>query len=85
MNVDPFPWIDGVAELTDVDGIGLLCEPCHVRGWPPHYDYLRELLRAKIFRIPPYDDLREPLAGEDIMHSIAMYAYPDYAAAVRDV
>ena len=31
--------------LLDVDGIGLLCEPCHERGWPPHAEYLQMLLR----------------------------------------
>jgi hypothetical protein len=69
MGVDPIP--EGVAILTDVDGMGLVCDPCYVRGWPPHYDYLRELLRANF-----------AFAGEDILHAIAMYAYPDYEAAV---
>jgi hypothetical protein len=65
---------EGVAPLTDVDAIGgLLCDPCLARGQPPHYDYLREILRAL------------PLHGENIMEAIAKYAYPDYEAVVRDV
>ena len=73
MNAGPIP--EGVAILTDVDPIGLQCDPCHVRGGPPHYDYLHELLRANF-----------ALAGEEyVLHTIAMYAYPEYEAAVNDV
>jgi hypothetical protein len=73
MNAGHIP--EGVAILTDVDGIGLQCDPCYVRGGPPHYDYLHKLLRANF-----------ALAGEEyVLHTIAMYAYPEYEAAVRDV
>jgi len=73
MNVRHIP--EGVAILTDVDGIGLQCDPCYVRGRPPHYDYLHKLLRANF-----------AFAGaEYVLRTIAMYAYPEYEAAVRDV
>ena len=73
MTADPIP--EGVAILTDVDSAyGLVCDPCYYRGWPPHYDYLREILRTN-----------ETLARPDILHAIAMYAYPVYAGAFRDV
>ena len=73
MNADPTP--EGVAILTDVDwAYGLLCDPCYYRGWPPHYDYLRKILRTN-----------ESLASPGILYAIAVYAYPVYAGAVRDV
>ena len=65
MNAGEIP--EGVAILWDVDALGgLLCEPCYARGRPPHYDYLREVLRGT------------PLRAEDILEAIAKYAYPDY-------
>ena len=36
----------GMASLVDVDGIGVLCNPCYYRG-PPHFDYLSKVLAAK--------------------------------------
>jgi hypothetical protein len=58
---------EGVAILWDIDAMGgLLCEPCSARGRPPHYDYLREVLRGT------------PLRAEDVLEAIAKYAYPDY-------
>ena len=36
----------GMASLIDVDGIGVLCNPCYYRG-PPHFDYLSKVLAAK--------------------------------------
>jgi len=66
---------EGVVILTDVDGAGLLCDPCYVRGEPPHCEYLRKLLMAKF-----------ALAGEEyVLRTIAMYAYPLYEDAVKDV
>ena len=65
MTADPIP--EGLAILTDVDWAGgLICDPCYYRGWPPRYDYLREVLRGT------------PLRAEDILEAIAKYAYPDY-------
>ena len=59
---------EGVAKLTDVDSIGLLCDPCLARGRPPHYDYLRELLRTNF-----------AIAGDEyVLVTIAMYAYRDF-------
>ena len=59
---------EGVAPLTDVDNIGLLCDPCLARGRPPHYDYLRELLRTNF-----------AIAGDEyVLVTIAMHAYPDF-------
>ena len=59
---------EGNAPLTDVDGIGLLCDPCLARGRPPHYDYLRKLFRTN-FAIT---------VDEYVLVTIAMYAYPDF-------
>ena len=60
---------EGVAPLTVVDAIGgLLCDPCLARGQPPHYDYLRELLRTNF-----------AITGDEyVLVTIAMYAYPDF-------
>ena len=60
---------EGVAPLTDVDAIGgLLCDPCLARGQPPHYDYLRELLRTNF-----------AITGDEyVLVTIAMYAYSDF-------
>ena len=67
MTDDPIP--DGVMILMDVDSAyGLVCDPCYNRGWPPHYDYLCKILRTN-----------ETLTEPDILHAIAMYAYPVYA------
>ena len=63
VNQGPIP--QGTTILYDVDGVGLLCDPCHDRGWPPHFDYLRELLKGTTI-------------DESAMHTIAMYAYPKY-------
>ena len=72
MNAGHIP--EGVAILWDVDGPGLLCDPCQVRGEPPHCDYLRKLLRAKF-----------ALGGEEyVLRTIAMYAYPLYEDAVKE-
>jgi len=32
----------------DVDPIGVLCDPCYERGWPPHYDKVEMLLAKKL-------------------------------------
>ena len=37
-----------ITPLLDVDGIGVLCDPCYDRGHPPQYDYIQRLLRAKL-------------------------------------
>ena len=37
--------------LTDIDGIGVLCDPCYNLGYPPHYDYLWKLLRSITSRV----------------------------------
>ena len=34
--------------LMDVDGIGVVCDPCDERGYPVHYDYLKGLLQARL-------------------------------------
>ena len=34
--------------LTDIDGIGVLCDSCMLRTEPVHYDYLRGLFLATI-------------------------------------
>ena len=36
-----------VTPLTDIDGIGVLCDHCCNRGWPPHFDYLERLFQFK--------------------------------------
>ena len=53
-------WVPG---LTDVDGIGVLCDPCVNRWWPPHAEYLQRLL--------PVSRTSSEL--------IAAYTYPVYA------
>jgi hypothetical protein len=37
-----------VASLMDVAGIGVLCDPCYERTWPPHYDKVEMLLAKKL-------------------------------------
>ena len=32
----------------DVAGIGVLCDPCYERTWPPHYDKVEMLLAKKL-------------------------------------
>ena len=39
---------EDVTPLTDIDGIGVLCDPCCHRGCPPHYEYLERLLEPKL-------------------------------------
>ena len=34
--------------LTDVDGEGILCDPCYDREYPPHYDWLENMLQTKL-------------------------------------
>ena len=64
---------EGTAPLTDVDGIGLMCDPCLGREKPPHDAYLRELFRTKF-----------PIACDGyVLLNIAMYAYPDFEESVR--
>ena len=55
---------DGVAPLTDIDGIGLLCDSCYDRSCPPHYDYVERILVSKL------GGTTEPA------HTIANFAYP---------
>jgi hypothetical protein len=62
---------DNVRNIIDVDGIGLLCELCDVRDWPPHYEYLHKLLRAK-------------LADKSQVYAIANFAYPICAEVEED-
>ena len=62
MNCGEIP--DDVAILCDIDGIGLLCELCQVRQWPPHYDYVEKLLGAA------------KLGGKYQVYAIADFAYP---------
>ena len=52
-----------VPRLIDIDGVGVLCDPCSDRQWPPHYDYLDHLLGAK-------------LAGPTMVYAIANFSYP---------
>ena len=33
--------------LLDVDGVGVICEPCYRRGYPPHFYYLSRLLNVE--------------------------------------
>ena len=57
--------IDGVTQLNDIDGVGLLCDPCQERG-PPHAEYLGKILRHK-------------LTGDStVFHCIAGFAYSVY-------
>jgi len=54
---------DGVAPLIDIDGVGLLCDPCYDRSCPPHYDYVGRILVSK-------------LGGTtELAHTIANFAY----------
>ena len=39
---------DGAVGLMDVDGVGVLCDPCLERNYPPHYDYLQGLLQTRL-------------------------------------
>ena len=32
---------------SDVDGVGVICEPCYERGYPPHFSYLSRLLSVE--------------------------------------
>ena len=55
----------GVSQLSDIDGVGLLCDPCQERG-PPHAEYLGKILRHK-------------LTGDStVFHCIAGFAYSVY-------
>ena len=38
----------GTPSLIDIDGTGILCDPCYDRGCPPHYDWLENMLRTKL-------------------------------------
>ena len=38
----------GTPSLIDVDGIGVLCDPCFDRQHPPHYDWFENMLKRKI-------------------------------------
>ena len=56
-------WIPG---LCDIDGIGLLCDPCNNAGRPPHGRYLQAVLKV-------------PRSAGEL---IAAYKYPVYAEAI---
>ena len=56
------------ASLIDVDGSGVLCDPCYERGWPPHYDKLEMLLAKKLD------------AASETVRMIAEFAYAPCAA-----
>ena len=36
-----------MSQWIDIDGVGLLCDPCQERG-PPHAEYLGKILRDKL-------------------------------------
>ena len=55
---------DDAVALWDVDGAGILCDPCLERGYPPHYDYLKGLLQARLGETP------------ELVECIADFAYP---------
>ena len=55
---------DDAVSLVDVDGTGPLCDPCCDRGYPPHYDYLKGLLQARLGETP------------ELVECIADFAYP---------
>ena len=56
---------DDVPSLCDVDGIGVLCDHCLDRGCPPHYDYLKKILDAKLG------------AAANLVESVAEFAYEE--------
>ena len=56
--------------LFDVDGCGLICEPCYDRGWPPHALYVIHVLRRSRASLPTR-----------VAELIAVYAYAAYAEA----
>jgi len=39
---------DDAVGLWDVDGVGVLCDPCCERRCPPHYDRLQGLLQTRL-------------------------------------
>ena len=43
----------GTPGLIDIDGIGVLCDPCYYRGYPPHYDWVQNLLKTKFGQAAP--------------------------------
>jgi len=55
---------EDVTPLTDIDMVGQLCDPCYYRFCPPHYDYMKKLLLAKL----PMDS--------ELVELIAHFAYP---------
>ena len=55
---------EDVPSLIDVDGIGVLCDPCVERG-PPHYEYLKKILGAKLGDVA------------NLVESIAEFAYEE--------
>ena len=42
----------GTPSLLDVDGSGVLCDPCYDRGYPPHYDWLEIMFATKLGGLP---------------------------------
>ena len=38
----------GTPSLLDVDGSGVLCDPCYDRGYPPHYDWVENMFGTKL-------------------------------------
>ena len=42
----------GTPSLIDVDGLGVLCDPCCDRGYPPHYDWLEKMFATKLGSLP---------------------------------
>ena len=55
---------EDVTPLWDIDGIGVLCEPCDDRWCPPHYDYLSKMLGPRLSDNP------------SLIDAIAQFAYP---------
>ena len=44
-------WCEALEQCStrrlDVDGVGVICEPCYERGYPPHFSYLSRLLSVE--------------------------------------
>ena len=56
------------ASMIDIDGTGVLCDPCQYRFGPPHYEYLSKVLGVKW----------------SVAVSIANFAYPVCAKTDND-
>ena len=55
---------EDVTPLWDIDGTGVLCEPCDDRSCPPHYDYLSKMVGPRLSDNP------------GLIETIAKFAYP---------